>query len=206
MGQTRVIACERCGTRVEVSTLAAKAKYCPPCALEARREADRERQRHRRQKPRKEAKCVVCGVTFEIKKANSQPEACPDCRSKHYERNRPRRKIDPKKKREYKVKHYYGLSLDQLDKLTRQQGNKCAACGRSAPKGKSLSIDHDHECCEGTASCGRCVRGLLCQRCNSFLGLVDDNPSLIERMIDYIDAGGSPQAPNRHRLAGGNDA
>lgn len=34
-------------------------------------------------------------------------------------------------------------------------------------------VDHDHECCPGDASCGECIRGALCSRCNVFLGLIE---------------------------------
>jgi hypothetical protein len=39
----------------------------------------------------------------------------------------------------------------------------CDICGRDdAP----MHFDHDHECCPGNYSCGRCLRGVLCNRCN----------------------------------------
>lgn len=35
---------------------------------------------------------------------------------------------------------------------------------------RSFHIDHDHACCPGAVGCERCVRGLLCVRCNTTLG------------------------------------
>ncbi|HKV88602.1 MAG TPA: endonuclease domain-containing protein, partial [Candidatus Dormibacteraeota bacterium] len=38
----------------------------------------------------------------------------------------------------------------------------------------SLRVDHDHRCCH-EVSCGRCIRGFLCNGCNVALGFVEDD-------------------------------
>jgi hypothetical protein len=71
-----------------------------------------------------------------------------------------------------------------------QQGGLCALCkGPMLPKGKeltSVSVDHDHNCCPANKSCGRCVRGLIHQRCNMVVGYSGDDPQLLEDAAAYL--------------------
>lgn len=70
----------------------------------------------------------------------------------------------------------YGMTEDQFDKLLAAAEGKCQICRRelTPDRGRTgYAIDHDHECCSGQQSCGRCVRGLVCQACNWMLGRID---------------------------------
>lgn len=73
----------------------------------------------------------------------------------------------------------FGLTADDLASLIEVQGGVCAICGRH-PKlgGRRLAIDHDHQT-------GR-VRGLLCYRCNTAIGLLGDDPDVILRSMKYV--------------------
>jgi hypothetical protein len=51
-----------------------------------------------------------------------------------------------------------------------------------------LAIDHDHSCCPGAFSCGRCFRGFLCLPCNSLLGMADDQPARLQAAARYLIA------------------
>jgi hypothetical protein len=80
----------------------------------------------------------------------------------------------------------YGLTRDDYVDLEKSQNRVCKICGEPEKHRKRLSVDHDHSCCPGYGSCGKCVRGLLCSNCNRVLGQVNDDKSLLQKMIDYL--------------------
>lgn len=85
----------------------------------------------------------------------------------------------------------YNLSKAEVEQMYAEQANKCAACGSEEPpdptSGQVLRIDHDHACCPGkTRSCGKCVRGLLCNRCNIVAGAME-NP-VTPLVVAYLEA------------------
>lgn len=68
----------------------------------------------------------------------------------------------------------------------------CEICGSTDRK---LHIDHDHNCCPGDYTCGKCVRGFLCGPCNRAIGMLQDSPdhcvaaaAYILKGIDVIDS------------------
>lgn len=76
----------------------------------------------------------------------------------------------------------YRLSSIQLDWITRR--GLCESCGDYS---KSLHIDHDHSCCNGPRSCGKCVRGALCAKCNVGLGSFLDSAERLRAAISYLE-------------------
>lgn len=85
------------------------------------------------------------------------------------------------------VGNTYGLPDGFYDALYEAQGGRCAWCGKASGKTKKLAVDHDHSCCPGSTSCGKCARGLLCAPCNTFLGYqMGDNPETIKRGARYL--------------------
>lgn len=96
------------------------------------------------------------------------------------------------KARIVKLKSTYNLSLERFEAMRAAQGDVCAVCGQpetAVIKGAPLllSVDHDHSCCPGKKSCGKCIRGLLCFRCNAVMGNLNDDPALLRAMLVYLD-------------------
>jgi hypothetical protein len=72
----------------------------------------------------------------------------------------------------------YGRMLDEQD-------GRCAICLELPNEKKRLAIDHDHACCPVNTSCGNCVRGLLCIKCNTSLGVFESG--FLALAIEYIE-------------------
>lgn len=80
----------------------------------------------------------------------------------------------------------WGLTPESYVELSKSQGDVCAICREPEKEKKRLSVDHDHKCCDGNFSCGKCIRGLLCFRCNRGLGVFGDDVSLLRKAITYL--------------------
>ncbi len=101
--------------------------------------------------------------------------------------------------RQATIRRQYGLTDAEHAALLVEQRGACAGCGKvPGPKARQLSVDHDHSCCPGRTSCGRCVRGLLCADCNTTLGNFKDNPEQIRRLADYLDDWPAWRIPRDH--------
>jgi hypothetical protein len=73
----------------------------------------------------------------------------------------------------------YGLTHEQYKSLLISQGSRCAICRTKTPRGRGeWAVDHDH-------TTGK-VRGLLCTKCNTGIGLFDDDPARLRAAIKYL--------------------
>ena len=82
----------------------------------------------------------------------------------------------------------YNIDACRLEQMRTEQGDKCAICGRCRKsEKKDFHIDHDHACCPGKNSCGKCIRGLLCYVCNHFLGAIKDDVAALHKAILYLE-------------------
>ena len=123
--------------------------------------------------------CYLCGRKCNAEEYVLHAKMCEQCCGDYY------RLL--KAPTLYHLRKYNVTNLWFLDKLIEQKG-RCDICMRSRFKlKKELGVDHNHKCCPGGGSCGRCVRGLLCNRCNIALGLLDDLTVKANRLIKYIN-------------------
>ena len=81
----------------------------------------------------------------------------------------------------------YGLSEEAYDEILQKQDGVCAICKKPPLLNKLFVVDHDHSCCSGTQTCGKCIRGLLHQKCNHSLGIFGDNPDTCRAAADYLE-------------------
>lgn len=78
----------------------------------------------------------------------------------------------------------YGLTQEQFDLLLWIQRYACGMCREPFEEGQLIHVDHDHECCpQKNRSCGKCVRGLLCHRCNISLGHIERRAALARKYL-----------------------
>jgi len=130
-------------------------------------------------------KCSKCKETKPLscfhknkRRGDGRNTYCKTCaiqyKKEYYRKNKP-------KIREYALQKRYKITQVEFDTLLKQQDNCCACCGVTKPDRtrENLAVDHNH-------TTGK-VRGLLCTRCNTVLGLVRDSPQILSNLIKYIE-------------------
>lgn len=115
------------------------------------------------------------------------PDKRKEQKRRHYEKYKD--KIDQRakdwynnNKERYKdnaFRRKYGITLEQYDLMRKQQNYCCAICKTSETEsGKKMFVDHNHQ----TGA----VRKLLCTQCNAGIGMLQDNPEIMERAAKYV--------------------
>lgn len=111
------------------------------------------------------------------KEANPEKYAESQRKSTRKFREKPGTK---EKERFQRLRDKYGLSQEQYEAMHEAQNGSCAICltpEAQAPRG--LYVDHCHRT-------GK-VRKLLCQHCNSAIGMLKEEPSLFLKAISYLE-------------------
>ncbi len=79
--------------------------------------------------------------------------------------------------RKYQLRRF-GLTPIQYDMQAAMQTNGCAICKQPCSTGKALAVDHNHT----TGA----FRALLCYRCNTVLGLINEDEDILINIIEYL--------------------
>ncbi len=151
--------------------------WCKPCV----REYDLAEDDPKRKMPRKyfdsKMHCRECNKylnadSFTLRKSTNA--RCDECTIIHQHK---------------KTVKKHGITYEQYLAMYEEQDGRCKICNDVEKSYRSrLSIDHDHSCCPGHNSCGKCIRGLLCSSCNMTLGNAKDSVEILEKMIKYLKA------------------
>ena len=132
-----------------------------------------------------EKKCTKCGMIKLLANFSSRKDRmgqlksyCRKCEAKikkEWLKQNPTKDKEMKRKRRLKK---YGLTPNNYEQLLNKQNGGCAICGQKSAIGNNLSVDHNHK--TGV------VRALLCKRCNSVLGYVQEDRKLLAKFIKYL--------------------
>lgn len=119
--------------------------------------------------------CTKCGVektmglfTF----SRGYAGWCKECHAKSTKETDTR---TPEQRRFKHLKRAYNLTPEEFSLMVLEQGGLCASCQK---QNDNLCVDHDHD--TGV------IRGLLCQKCNSGIGLLGDNLEGLEKAVNYL--------------------
>lgn len=146
--------------------------------------------------------CVVCGGAVQAtvplaegRKRHVYPNTVcsPECKLE-------RRKMT---QFDFNLRVKYGLTRADYDRMLAAQGGCCAICQcatSGASRGAGWLVDHDH----ATGA----VRGLLCVKCNTGLGLFQDSVKVAQAAAQYLLNRGTEAARtifrnDRNTLTGG---
>lgn len=101
---------------------------------------------------------------------------------KRYQENREKDLI---RRRNSILKYHFGITMEEYNRMLKEQNEVCAICynketdcEKRTGKPRSLAVDHCHQT-------GK-IRGLLCRKCNTAIGLLKENLNIINNCINYL--------------------
>lgn len=152
-------------------------KVCSRCKKELPADVDHF-YRNKRSKDGIDSWCKGCVNAAYAKwyKNNKEKKAEYDrwYRKKYYQKNKD---TLPYTQRKNNLKTKYNITPEDYDTMFKGQGGKCKICGKRQSELR-LCVDH----CHTTGI----VRGLLCMKCNTAIGKLNDDPILTQRATDYL--------------------
>ena len=167
--------------------------YChePECKnfrLKGRRYCEHHKpQGQQRTRSRREGTCSLCQSSYGWYESSLEATVRPELRDLY-------RQVCGGCRHRYigAIKHHH---LDTRWALRLITAERCEICDIPFPIDKhgrrACIIDHDHNCCPKSASCGQCLRGILCQGCNTRLGALENIARTdLSSLITYLSQHG----------------
>lgn len=143
------------------SGVSGRSKICPGCKI------SKPFEEYHRNSSRRDGRCFHC-------------KDCHLIRSRAYSKAK-----DRNANRARMLKVNYGITEEEYLHMFVRQGGVCACCGGEETKFSNragaimnLSVDHCHKT-------GR-VRALLCNECNTALGMLHEDPERVECLMKYV--------------------
>ena len=145
--------------------------------IQERRAKDRERTaKYRRENPEKIKE--IQKRSYDRQKSDpDRIEKLRDWQKRYREKNRKALSDSERKRR-------FGITPERYADLFRSQNGACAICKNPETatrlgKVKALSVDHCHK--------SGAIRGLLCSDCNTGIGKLKDDPTILRSAIQYLE-------------------
>ena len=106
--------------------------------------------------------------------ACEKPARCKGMCPSHYNKHRwstgvRSPSVNPVSRRKAHLRHRYGISLSEYERLFDEQGGVCAVC-KQPPTEKNTCTHWDNKLCVDHCHSRKKVRGLLCNDCNLAIG------------------------------------
>jgi Recombination endonuclease VII len=159
------VPCQACGAEIQAPHTGPLPKWCAECRRAG--EDQRMRARHRPDvRP-----CHRCGADVAGRKGKPGVTVCEACRVDKRQRDN----IEHERSRRLRK---YGLTETEYAAILERQDGRCAGCGTDDPGRKGWNIDHCHET--------QRVRAILCHRCNTAIGLCNEDPAWLRRLADLV--------------------
>lgn len=132
--------------------------------------------------------CPKCGERKERseyhKDKNRNDSLAGFCKKCLIAKNKKWRENNPEKMKErratriwYRRKISYGLTKEQFFEIIKNQEEKCAICRTGIDQ--NCHVDHCHNT--------NVVRGLLCNNCNTGIGMLQDSLDILKAAINYLE-------------------
>lgn len=130
--------------------------------------------------------CGKCGETKPLERFTKTTgnkcgyrSPCKDCNNAYYAKRRIEkyeevRTYERKFHKQRRLRYEYGITEDVYNHMKSLQNDQCAICKRET----TLVIDH----CHSTGA----VRGLLCSKCNTGIGMFKENLVSLQTAIQYL--------------------